>query len=117
MTLLTGKRVFVVEDEPLILMALEDMLEDMGCTLAGSASSLADAVQMAEAVECDVAILDLNLNGEDSSPVCDILRERNISFILATGFGAVGDEDATILGKPYNSDALAKALTATLQKR
>src|SRR3546814_9542486 len=41
MTVLNGRKIFVVEDEPLILMALEDMLEDMGCALAGSASNLA----------------------------------------------------------------------------
>src|SRR3546814_661437 len=78
MTVLNGRKIFVVEDEPLILMALEDMLEDMGCALAGSASNLALGLQLAEAVDCEVAILDININGERSEPIAALLAQRGI---------------------------------------
>src|SRR3546814_5884958 len=78
MTVLNGRKIFVVEDEPLILMALEDMQEDMGCALAGSASNLALGLQLAEAVDCEVAILDININGERSEPIAALLAQRGI---------------------------------------
>src|SRR3546814_19493035 len=83
MTVLNGRKIFVVEDEPLILMALEDMLEDMGCALAGSASNLALGLQLAEAVDCEVAILDININGERSEPIAALLAQRGIPCIYA----------------------------------
>src|SRR3546814_14644533 len=50
MTVLNGRKIFVVEDEPLILMARADKLEDVGCALAGSASNLALGPQLEQAV-------------------------------------------------------------------
>src|SRR3546814_19767409 len=90
MTVLNGRKIFVVEDEPLILMALEDMLEDMGCALAGSASNLALGLQLAEAVDCAVAILDINITGERSEPIAALLAHSGIPCISATGYGTAG---------------------------
>ena len=114
MTLLNGRKIFVVEDEPLILMALEDMLEDMGCALAGSASNLALGLQLAEAVDCEVAILDININGERSEPIAALLAQRGIPCIYATGYGRAGigaPADALVIEKPYSRDVLARSIT------
>jgi hypothetical protein len=37
---LAGKRVLLVEDEALVALMLEEMLEELGCVLAGTAASL-----------------------------------------------------------------------------
>jgi hypothetical protein len=47
------------------------------------------------ALVVDGAILDINLGGETSFPVADVLRERGIPFVLATGY-----DEATI-PQPY----------------
>lgn len=83
---LAGTRVFIVEDEVLLLYTLEDMLEDLGCTVAGSASRLAQAVAQAGKLAFDVAILDVNIAGERVDPVADLLAARGVRFFFATGY-------------------------------
>jgi CheY-like chemotaxis protein len=107
-------RILVVEDEMLVAMNIEDMLLAMGHEVAGLASRLAPALQLAREGEFDLAMLDVNLAGETSFPVADILRERGIPFLFATGYGADGIEPgyrgAPVLQKPFRSSDLAGAL-------
>src|SRR5690242_9428805 len=70
---LQAKRVLVVEDEAMIRMLLEDMLSELGCTIAGATAHVDEAVEFAQTAEFDVAILDVNLNGQPILPVADIL--------------------------------------------
>ena len=67
------KRVLVIEDELMIRMLLQDMLDDLGHTLAGEAGRIDEAVTLARQAEFDIAILDVNLNGEPISPVVEVL--------------------------------------------
>ena len=53
--LLADKRVLVVEDEMLVLMAIEDMLSDLGCTSITVAGNLAKALDL----DVDSRALDL----------------------------------------------------------
>ena len=82
-----GKRVLVVEDELMIRMLLQDMLADLGYTLAGEAGRIDEALALAKQGEFDVAILDVNLNGQPISPVVEMLIERGLPFVFATGYG------------------------------
>jgi CheY-like chemotaxis protein len=110
------KRVLVIEDELMIRMLLQDMLDDLGHTLAGEAGRIDEAVTLAKQAEFDIAILDVNLNGEPISPVVEVLVERGLPFVFATGYGQRGVPEAyrrtPTLQKPFQADALAKALAA-----
>src|SRR3954464_6404975 len=64
-----AKRVLVVEDELMIRMLLEDMLEQLGYTIAAEAGRIDEALDAAKTGEFDLAILDVNLNGQTSGPV------------------------------------------------
>lgn len=109
-----GTRVLIVEDEPIIAMTAEDIVEDMGCTVAGSAASLAEALALAARGAFDIAMLDINLNGEMSLPVAALLRDAGVPFVFTTGYGSaasIGDFPGTeILKKPYGARDLAAAL-------
>ena len=111
-----SKRVLVIEDELMIRMLLQDMLDDLGHTLAGEAGRIDEAVTLAKQAEFDIAILDVNLNGEPISPVVEVLVERGLPFVFATGYGQRGVPEAyrrtPTLQKPFQADALAKALAA-----
>ncbi|RYD98097.1 MAG: response regulator [Sphingomonadales bacterium] len=110
------KRILIVEDEPLIAMMLEDFLEALDYQVAGTADTIATALE--QIGECDVAILDVNLRaGEQSWPIADKLAELGIPFVIATGGGgdtiAEAHRDRPILSKPFTMDSVDKAL-ATL---
>lgn len=118
MTTLQGKRVLVIEDEPIVAMLLEDMLSEFDIEIVGTASHLQDAINLAEKAEFDAAVLDVNLGGQLSSAVAAVLRRREIPFVLATGYDAPSsdefDRNAPILHKPYVQSDLERALTQIL---
>jgi CheY-like chemotaxis protein len=114
MTMLTGRRVLVVEDEALVAMLVEDALSDAGAIVIGPAATVSEALGLLARELPDVAVLDLNLAGETSTPVADALAARGIPFVVATGYGAdglpAGHASATVLAKPYDPDDLTAAL-------
>ena len=112
---LADMSVFVVEDESLVLMNLEDMLAELGCRLVGPALRLDQAQAMLEAVAAaDIAVLDVNIGGHVIFPFAEQLKARGVPLVLATGYGRDGLPEewqtATVLGKPYTFEDLAKAL-------
>jgi DNA-binding response OmpR family regulator len=86
-----GIRVLVVEDDAMICLLLEDMLLDFGCEVIGPACDITRATDLARRHSCiDVAILDVNLAGQVVFPVADILAQRGVPFLFATGMGTEG---------------------------
>ncbi|WP_205479239.1 response regulator [Sphingomonas arenae] len=111
--MLAGKRILLVEDEPVIAFAVEDMLADMGCEVVGPAFRLDDAQDLARAERIDAAILDVNLNDQRSYAVAEELERRSIPFLFATGYAEGGVEwpgSAALLPKPYRADQIRAAL-------
>jgi CheY-like chemotaxis protein len=109
-------RVLIVEDEMLVAMNIEDMLLELGHEVAGIASRLEPALALARDGAFDIAMLDVNLAGDRSFPVADLLIERGLPFLFATGYGPGGiDEkyrDRPVLQKPFRAADLAAAVDA-----
>src|SRR5438067_12393846 len=82
-----AKRVLVVEDELMIRMLLEDMLDELGYTVAAEAGHLDEALEAAKTAVFDMAILDVDLNGRTCEPVAEVLATRRMPFVFTTGFG------------------------------
>ena len=102
--LLAGRRILVVEDEMLVLMLIEDMLTDLGCTSVATAATVEEAFALIEAQHFDAAMLDVNLNGVKSYPVAEKLAARGVPFFFSTGYsdhGIDGHHDRPVLTKPY----------------
>ena len=111
------QRILLVEDEPLIAMMLEDFLEALDKTHAGTADCVAQALTLIVAGGIDAAILDVNLRGgEQSWAVADALAARDIPYVFATGGAQDGQidthRDRPTLAKPFTMDGVAKALDA-----
>jgi CheY-like chemotaxis protein len=116
---LNGVRVFVVEDESLVAMQLEDMLTDLGCEIVGMAMRLKRAQEMlAEPQPMDVAVLDVNLGGEKVYPVAELLRGRGTRIVFATGYGRGGVmpewQSYPILQKPYTEKQVRETLSQAM---
>lgn len=80
-------RVMVLEDEPLPAMALDDTLVDLGFITLGPFMELDEATDFVRdhAAEIDVAILDVNIHGDLSFDLADLLLQRNIPFFFCSG--------------------------------
>src|SRR4051812_40265470 len=87
---LQGLKVLVVEDETIVAMLLEQMLEELGCEVAGVAGQVTLATSLAGSVDADLAILDMNLGGQSVDPVAEALDARGTPFVFASGYGADG---------------------------
>jgi CheY-like chemotaxis protein len=111
---LEGLRVLVVEDEMMVSMLIEDMLGDLGCTVIGPAARLDEAMALANEVELDCAVLDVNLGGQPIFPLADLLRAKGAPFAFATGYGDAGlrdvDKGSPVLQKPFREGDLARVL-------
>lgn len=85
-----GLRVLLVEDENLVAILLEDMLAELGHSVVGPVARLKKALEMAQREAIDLAILDVNINGEQTYPVAEALAVRSIPFVFSTGYGERG---------------------------
>jgi CheY-like chemotaxis protein len=116
---LAGLRVLIVEDEPLVAILLQDILDEFGCQVAGPAYSLEEAVAAAHSQDpLDLAILDVNLRGAPVYPVAEVLLDRRIRFVFASGYGSEGVEekwrDRPSLPKPFTAQDVFRVLIAAL---
>lgn len=102
----------------MIAMLLEDMLVGMGHEVVASARRLAEGVELARTSSIDVAVLDVNIDGQQSFPIAETLRDRAIPFLFVTGYGRKGVgplyKNVPVLTKPYSEPSLKSVLNGIL---
>src|SRR5262245_2064110 len=107
---LHGKRILVIEDEPLVSMQLEADLAAAGCEVIGPAATLAHAKTLVEEGKYDAALVDVNLKGQPVDELAALLTEKNHAFAFVTGYGRDALPEAfrgaSVLAKPFSSDQL-----------
>lgn len=122
---LKGKRVLVVEDEPVLAMLVEYELLEAGAQVVGPAASVRDALRLVGAATgdggLDAAVLDINLDGARVAPVADRLAALGVPFLFATGYGEDCDTGvhraAPVLHKPFGVEALIAAIRTLASAR
>ena len=111
---LRGKRVLVVEDEPLVAMDIISGLADAGCTVVGPAFTLNAALALIESRPIDAALLDANLKGQRVDSLATALSQANIPFAFLTGYGREGlpqdFRSAPLITKPFNARTVLSVL-------
>jgi PAS domain S-box-containing protein len=118
----SGARILLVEDDALLAADTKFLLEKAGHVVAASAVNLRRATALAGDADVDAAVLDLNLRGELSLPVADILLARGIPFVFVTGYQRDGIIPARFRGvpvvqKPCPPGEMEKALNEALAIR
>jgi DNA-binding response OmpR family regulator len=116
----TKLSVLIAEDEMLLAMLLSDLMENAGYRVLMIAR-LAKGLELAASEPIDVAILDINLAGQDSFPLADALCRRGIPFVFASGYGRddvpEAYRDVAVLQKPYDTAEIQAAIATLLRAK
>jgi CheY-like chemotaxis protein len=108
------RRILVVEDETMIAMIFEEVLRGLGYEVVGPVSKLDVAIKLAREEALDAAVLDITIRGGMVYPAADILTQRKIPFVLASGYGEWALPDAyrglPRLQKPFVSEDIDRML-------
>lgn len=83
---MSERRALIAEDSFLIASALETLLQEHNIDIVGPASTVDEAMVLAQNEKFTLAILDVNLHDQMIYPVLDLLIARKIPVILATGY-------------------------------
>lgn len=116
---LSGRRILVVEDEYFLADEIERALKNVGVEVLGPVPSVRAALELiAVAPAPEVAVLDVNLDGELVSPVADALAARGVPFVFVSGYdeAALGKQHANALWleKPVDAASLLRELRRLL---
>jgi DNA-binding response OmpR family regulator len=118
------KQILIVEDEPGLLLALEDRLTEEGYDVAGESNGI-HAEERARKGPFDLIVLDVMLPGRDGLQICQNLREASIqtpvlmltarSSNIDTVMGLrIGADD--YLSKPFDMQVLMARIQALLRR-
>ena len=111
--------VLIVEDEPLIAMDLQSIIEDADHEVAGIATRMSEAMEIASRKRLDVAIMDYNIAGShDGVDVARRLREEHgVGSLFVSGNVdnrlraiAAAWEPLGFIAKPFREEDILRAL-------
>lgn len=115
---LQGRRVLIIEDEPLIAMVLTDYLSDVGCEAVGPAQSVAKALAAIQEQSFDAALVDGNLAGQPVGELALALTQKGAPFAFVTGYGRealpYGFQNALMVEKPFSQEQIVATLDQLL---
>jgi PAS domain S-box-containing protein len=107
---LKGKRIAIIEDEPLVAMDLQSTLSTAGCEVIGPAGTLDKARKLIADAEFDAALLDVDLSGHRVDELATALTRKNVPFAFVSGYGReglpTGFHEAMLLKKPFSQEQL-----------
>jgi DNA-binding response OmpR family regulator len=114
---LQGVRVLVVDDTWQVAMALKSTLTDTGMVVLGPAATVTDAERLVAKEAPDLALVDLNLQGEMAFDLVDRLRQRGMCVVAMSGLAVLPRlvrQDTAFLKKPFGTDELLMAMRQTM---
>jgi len=106
-----GRRVLVVDDEPLVLDAVALMLEELGCETVQARSGTDALGKIAQDQTIDVLIADINMPGLDGLSLATRARSfrPDLPIILITG-GLTPRPEFPVLRKPFALPELERVM-------
>lgn len=113
---LTGRRILVVEDSPVVAPFTAEVLGELGCEVVGPAPNMAEARKLVEAGDFDAALMDVHIRGERVFGLCEMLESAGVPFVLTSGYAdwtmPEKWDDRPRLQKPYTIAQVEDALAA-----
>lgn len=118
---LPGRRVLVVEDNPLLALDLDDALRESGVEVVGPALDFDTGMALLREDALDGAVLDIDIGGRPVWPIARGLREEGVPFVFVSadcGKGLPDDLAGSVcLAKPAGTDAILTTVSAVMKAR
>jgi len=119
--ILTGLRVLLVEDEPLIALDIEELCRENGAEEVVTVRRMEDADAL-DLSSFHVAIVDLVLGQNSSLPLAALIKAHGLPLIFTSGYSATPElamdfPGVTLLAKPYAGETLIDAIAAAISSR
>ena len=114
---LRGKRILIVEDDPVLAVDYHFQLKDAGAIAKGFKATNQEALKYLAAHDVDAAIVDFLLCDGTGESIFAGLKSRGIPFIVVSGctFRIHGEVDASqVLSKPVPPGEICRALSELL---
>jgi two-component system, cell cycle response regulator CpdR len=109
-----ARKILVVDDDPLVLGILSDMLEDLGCAVV-TARSAPEALEVLS-YDCSIEILmtDVNMPGMSGIELAQNVRRtrKEVKTLLISGREREG-HGFPVLRKPFDQEALLRTMEQT----
>jgi DNA-binding response OmpR family regulator len=110
---LEGRRILVAEDDWFIADAMAGLLETQGAAVFGPAATVAEGAQLARWWPIEIAVMDLDLQGERADDLVVELADKDIAVVVVSAHDikqvAAGKAFAT-LKKPVTTAILLDTL-------
>jgi two-component sensor histidine kinase len=114
-----GRRILLVEDEPLVAMMMSQIINDLGATVIGPFGTVGEALA-AGAEGLDAAVLDVNVGGELVYPLAERLARRGTPMVFLTGYDSKSIDKrfmkSDVLTKPIDEVDLANCLAGLFER-
>ena len=108
---LAGRKILIVEDDPLITLDMTEALEPTGASII-TTNTLVQALALIDQDDLSGAILDLGLPDGDSTELCARLKEREVPFFIYSGYPPANGScaEALHIAKPAPDRTLVSAM-------
>ncbi|MGH6630423.1 MAG: response regulator, partial [Burkholderiales bacterium] len=116
-----ASEVLIIEDEPIIALHIRSIVEELGHSVSGIATTHAEAVALASSHHPELVLADISLadgsNGIDA--VREILEQIDVPVIFVTAYPErllTGErpEPTYLITKPFDADVLAATIGQAL---
>jgi DNA-binding NarL/FixJ family response regulator len=116
---LAGKRVMIVEDEPLVAVEHAALLLEVGAKIVATCTTVTGAIRCARENPIDVAVVDFVLADGTSEPLQILLKRRNIPFVVVSAYPPAlvrTEPGQEVLQKPVPRDVLYGRVRAACKR-
>ena len=109
-----SKKVLIVEDEIFVALEIEQIVEDAGYAVSAIAADRASALDAA--MDCDIALVDLNLRDGPTGPGIgmELAAQYGVRVIYVTAnpaqIGAASEAALGVITKPFRPHSIAATL-------
>ena len=118
---LWGKRLLIIEDEPLVAMEMASQLANAGAAIVGPAGNAAAALQLIAEDHFEAALLDANLGGQVVDEIAAALTRKNVPFAFVSGYGReslpASFANAELMSKPFDPARLLTVASGLVDRQ